>query len=175
MDLWSIGSRTIGTSAFGSRTFGPASEFLLGHFDGKGIARSTTRFAIPISGHWEVEDFNLFPRLFRQAYAFFCYFVFEEQLSHLPDLPMRDGFSSMHFFRDLSQKLPSSMRLNLEAVQYASPGTIVFSGKPEITECVLSLLDQLTVDDEDASASYNLLHANIPKKGSLASMRRQRG
>ena len=81
----------------------------------------------------------------------------------------------MHFFRDLSQKLPSSMRLNLEAVQYASPGTIVFSGKPEITECVLSLLDQLTVDDEDASASYNLLHANIPKKGSLASMRRQRG
>lgn len=125
---------------------------------------STPRFAIPINGHWEVEDFNLFPKLLRQAYAFFCYFVLEGQLSQLPELPMRDGFSSMHFFKDLSQKLPSNMRLNLEAVQYASPGAIVFSGRPDITERVLLLLDQLTYDDQDAKASYNLLHGILSDK-----------
>ena len=90
--------------------------------------------------------------------------MFEDQLNRLPDFPMRDGFSSMHFFKDLSQKLPSNMRLNLEAVQYASPGTIVFSGRPEITERVLSLLNQLTYDDEDAKASYNLLHGILSDK-----------
>jgi large subunit ribosomal protein L7/L12 len=128
-------------------------------------ALATPRFSVPIRGAWDISDFYQFPRLLEQAYSFLCHFVsWRPTRELLPAFPMRDGFSSMHFFRELVGEIPAGWELTFRGMRYASPGSIVFEGVPEITQKVFSILVSLKRNGSAARQAYSLLHGVLSEK-----------
>ena len=79
---------------------------------------SGDRLKVAIDGEWGFSDVRRFPPLLEGAYAFIYRFISrKDQGNSLPPFPMRDGFSSMHFFNQLRSLLPADWRTELEVFQ----------------------------------------------------------
>jgi hypothetical protein len=130
------------------------------------VVRSSTRFSVPIAGDWNIADLYRFPRLLSHAYAFLCHFGRESDLlENLPSFPMRDGFSSMHFFRELWEAIPKPAALTFEGMRYASPGSIVFDGRPGTTADLFCLLCRVKEDpNAEIKNSYKFLQSLLADK-----------
>lgn len=120
---------------------------------------------VAIDGEWEFYDFHYFPRLIRQAYAFLAAFLEQiPALNQLPLFPMRDGFSSVHLFREILEMMPRPASPRLEAVRYASPGAIVFRTDPTISPVLLDTIGRLRKENSSAALTYKFLHGILSDK-----------
>jgi hypothetical protein len=128
--------------------------------------RSTLKVAI--TGDWNFADLHYFPRIFREAYAFICEFSRDiVGLAALPKFPMRDGFSTVHLFRQILNELPSEVSPSLRGVKYASPGAIMFNVNREITMTLLATLDSVRSGASAAAVTYAFLHSVLADKKML--------
>jgi hypothetical protein len=117
-----------------------------------------TTLKVSIDGEWSFYDFNYFPRLLREAYAFVCTFLGNETLeTPLPLYPMRDGFSTLHLFRDILWSLDASIEPSLRGVRYASPGAIVFNVDRDAAAALLTVLQFSRDNSTETAEAYYFL------------------
>jgi hypothetical protein len=128
------------------------------------VGQRRTTFKVAIDGDWEFSDLHTFPRLFREGYAFTSLFLGNSHAGTIPSLPMRDGFSSMHLFRDIDSSLSTEVRPSLRAVRYASPGAIIFNIDRATTAAYLKVLEAARSGYSSAALSYKFLHGILADK-----------
>ncbi len=79
--------------------------------------------------------------------------------------PMRDGFSSVHFFSSIIQQVPDSDRPTLGALQYASPGTIVFKLNSDVSHRVREIYDAFREHQAESIKSYSFIRKWLRELG----------
>lgn len=98
-----------------------------------------------IDGEWELTDFGQFQQKFSDVYVFLAATRNWQDMSvplsvrrHIKgaflNRPFQGGFSYVHLFRELGENVPRADQLNLNKIQYASPGHVEIFGKEEIFE-----------------------------------------
>jgi len=136
---------------------------------------------IPIEGDWTFDDLSSFPNLYASIYSL-AYFTRKGAPGDAFEAyPMRDGFSSVHFFNTIREQVPAEDRSELRALSYASPGAIVFKLDPDVASLVRQIYRRSKERHEDIarnySATYKILKelkllgadatkVNIDRKGS---------
>lgn len=126
------------------------------------ILRQGTEERIPIDGLWTFEDLSKFPQLYKSIYAF----IYQTESSkarggQFSQFPMRDGFSSVHFFRELIEQVPTTDRPQLRAVSYASPGAIVFKLNSDFSQRVRQVYMHFKEHRQEAAATYAFVHKQL--------------
>ena len=78
-------------------------------------------------GDWEIESVRNFMRAYRQAYNF-TLGLSRDLISRLEALPWQGGFSAVHFFDRLDDKVRklNTGQIETELMQFASPGIVQF-------------------------------------------------
>lgn len=91
-------------------------------------------FEINIDNRWYLNEFGIFERKYSQLYSFLYPLINsktnsnEEKLFNIyNNFPWKGGFSSVHFFEALRKIIPSFHELQIQEIQYASPGYIQLS------------------------------------------------
>lgn len=96
-----------------------------------------------IDGEWELTDFGQFQQKYSDVYTFVITTknwseetTPEKEKNRIQSAflnrPFAGGFSYVHLFNDLGNSIPKSDKLNLNKINYASPGEIEVFGQDEI-------------------------------------------
>lgn len=93
-------------------------------------------FVIMLDGGWAGQDLFRFENTFRNCYDF-LYGYKEWRFAGLPSVPCRGGYSAMHVNAWLRRQIPHADRLQMQSVQYSSPGFMRF-------EAVRSIADEVS-------------------------------
>lgn len=120
-------------------------------------------YSILIERDLSIRDLSDLPRIFSQAYAL-LYNLLILKPQKWEGYPWRGGFSAMHFYRWLLDRLPGEDYPAIETFQYASPGFIRLSLNQEIASRVADLVFRMTGDDVDIHRAYNDLVSYIRTK-----------
>ena len=117
-------------------------------------------YAVLIEGDLSIPEIGQFPRLFSQAYALvYCLEVLKP--GEFRRYPWRGGFSGMHFYRGLLDRVPREDRPAVKTFQYASPGFIRFSLHRPSAEAVAESVTCLAADRTEVRAAREDLYAYI--------------
>jgi hypothetical protein len=114
-------------------------------------ARASDKETLLIDGEWELTDFGQFQQKFSDVYAFIISAenwtdttVSLEKRRRIKeaflDRPFQGGFSYVHLFKDLADNVPRSDQLNLDKIQYASPGHVDVLGKVSAFEALQEII-----------------------------------
>lgn len=122
-----------------------------------------------IDGEWELTDFGQFQQKFSDIYTFII--SSKNWNDHtLPvatrrriqeaflNRPFQGGFSYVHLFRDLAANVPRIDQLNLNKIQYASPGQVEVFGKEEVFSDLQEVVQNFLRNKDSISNAYNAFH-----------------
>ena len=125
-------------------------------------AKQNANSVVHIDGRWDIDDLNKFSNLVQDAYAFVYALnrngnqktrnVIAEQFHKYP---WRGGFSSVNFFSEIYRAIPTDDRAKIRKIQYASPGTIEFTMKPEVSASIHDFVTNINSANSIARDSYN--------------------
>lgn len=104
-------------------------------------------FTVLIDGAWSLQEWGQFPFRFSQVYSV-LYGHRVLRTPHYKSYPWKEGFSSMHFYKDAVKGVPLGDRANINALQYSSPGFIRFSSNREVSASVVSCVIDLNNNHE---------------------------
>lgn len=122
-----------------------------------------------IDGEWELTDFGQFQQKFSDIYAFLAA-TRNWQDANAPlttrrkikeaflNRPFQGGFSYVHLFRELGENVPRADQLNLNKIQYASPGHVEIFGKEEIFGDLQLIIPNFLQKRQSLSVMYNDFH-----------------
>jgi hypothetical protein len=113
---------------------------------------------IPIEGDWTFDDLSSFPNLYASIYSLTYFSRKGAPQGAFEKYPMRDGFSSVHFFNAIKEQVPKSDKSQLRALRYASPGAIVFKLDPEVATLVRKIYTHSKEHHGDIGRSYAATH-----------------
>lgn len=137
--------------------------------------RPTDTETLFIDGEWELTDFGQFQQKFSDIYT---YLISEKNWRDktLPvpvrrrvqeaflDRPFKGGFSYVHLFRDLAKNMPRSDQLNLNKIQYASPGHVEIFGKQEVFESLSHVLENFLENRDEIVSEYNKFYKYLSER-----------
>ena len=118
-------------------------------------------YPVLIERSLSIPALSAIPRIFSQVYAFvYCLLVLRPQ--ELEGHPWRGGFSVMHFYRWLVNRVPGEYSPSVDTVQYASPGFIRFSSlDPKVAAHVAGLITRTVRANREILLEYSSLHDYI--------------
>lgn len=128
--------------------------------------RATDTQTLLIDGEWELTDFGKFQQKFSDIYTFI---ISEKNWkdTNLPitsrrriqeaflNRPFQGGFSYVHLFSDLSSNIPRSDQLNLDKIQYASPGHVDIFGKDDVFVDLRDIIINFYNNRNSIASAYN--------------------
>lgn len=135
------------------------------------VAGSETLF---IDGAWGLQDFGKFHNYYSDIYYFTSSAekfadedapVEERQdiLEAFQDRPFKGGFSYVNLFDALAEKASRTERLNVQEVQYHSPGHVRIAGNTEAFESVKRLISNYLDNHQDIDRLYSEFHSSLSK------------
>jgi len=128
-----------------------------------------TTEVLKIAGNWELEDFGLLSRKFRDLHAFMDSLLTLDDPNAPSGLKKKiqdaytgksfiGGFSYVNFFTDLVAVQPRDERFDLNKIYYASPGEIELTGKPDLFENIQEKITNFVSKESEIRENYNNLH-----------------
>jgi hypothetical protein len=124
------------------------------------IAKDDRSYAVLIEGTLTTEQLSEIPTGYAQAYAF-LHTVLVLKPESFVGYPWRGGFSAMHFFRMLLNRLPWEHRPSVMSLQYASPGFIRFTVSRPTANMVAACVEQFTDAQSSAKDACSRLRSYI--------------
>ncbi|QKJ90923.1 hypothetical protein [Agrobacterium pusense] len=127
--------------------------------------KASDKETLLIDGEWELTDFGQFQQKFSDVYAFIIS-AENWQDDSTPtttkrkikeaflDRPFQGGFSYVHLFRDLADNIPPRDQLNLDKIQYASPGHVDVLGKESAFEALQEIIPNFVENRNSIHDSY---------------------
>lgn len=112
---------------------------------------------VAIDGDWEYGEWNQFPRLLREAYAFLSNLIYKSEAEALPQYPMNEGFSVVHLFGDLRRHLKPEHDIKIRGLSYASPGAFNFDVDTQVADHLLKMLSFVQSSACTAHEDYHFL------------------
>ena len=126
---------------------------------------------IAIDGDWDFEDLSKFPSLYSSIYSLI--YLAQPSAGNATEgrpfeaFPLRDGFSSVHFFNSLKDAVPADDKSEFRAMSYASPGAIVFKLDPEVASIVRGVYNRFKASPEDFWTEYKTIHKTLKEANYL--------
>lgn len=122
-----------------------------------------------VDGEWDMPEFGTFYQRFSDVYAFiaatrnFIDKTVDKEIKQaiattFMTKPFRGGFSYVHFFQELVEKLMRSQRLGLEKISYASPGTVEIRGEDSLFDEMKDILPRYLENRTEISKQYGKLY-----------------
>lgn len=112
---------------------------------------------------WNLESLRFFIRFYKHLHNFY-YGLSNSIVATIPNMPWRGGFSAMHFYNKLSEKIPRSERPQEGFLQAASPGIIKLAADPHVAAQVLSALAHYNSSKKTIDLAYRSLQKGIADK-----------
>ncbi|GCE90386.1 hypothetical protein MSKU15_1987 [Komagataeibacter diospyri] len=141
---------------------------------------SEDSYNVRIDGNWELPEFSSFGEKMSTVYSFLhsirtleCISLQtrQETISKLEntfsDHPWEGGFSYVHFYRDLYESIPQRDRLNVDKIQYASPGFIKLDGNRNTFDDLDDALNSMQKNYYNAHEKYSNLYQILRKSDLL--------
>lgn len=114
-----------------------------------------TTYPVIIDNHWETDELSEFPRKFMDAYVLIEKSLEEDDdLNPITTAQWQEGLSSRTFYHDMKK---ANHILNINAIQYASPGYIQFSADRNIGLLVKKNVDNYMQNKEEIEATFHRL------------------
>jgi hypothetical protein len=132
-------------------------------------------FDIPLKGLWFGVDFQTLFKRYERLYAFFYAttptFVktAADRLKELLHSPWTGGFSRVNLFSYLPQEVPGIHALQINEVEFASPGKVTFEAIPQIgrtvgDSIVRYLANEVAIDELSKSVNRKLNGTGLRKR-----------
>lgn len=123
--------------------------YLIGHT--QSVANKA--YSLLVENEWSIPDLGRFPNVFTKLYSF-IYGMKELHVPGLRSFPWRGGFSSLHFFNWMENQIPFEDKVQLSAIQYASPGFVRFKLKIDTAEEVSRCVERYIANNEEISKKF---------------------
>lgn len=133
--------------------------FIPGHAESLGL--NSNFKVVDIDGQWEISDLKIFSDSVQDCYSF-GYALLEATgkatknkitaLFHKH--PWRGGFSSVNFFKELYQNIPSQDRAEIKQIAYASPGEIKFYMNGDVADSIRKLVNLINEENSPSFKAY---------------------
>jgi len=120
------------------------------------VAKDERSYSVLLESDLSLHHLSDLPRVYSQVYAL-LYTLGILKPGRLEGYPWRGGFSAMHFYRWLVDRLPGEHRPALDSIQYASPGFMRFTVHRATAAKVAKCLALLAVDSSEVRAAYSHL------------------
>lgn len=141
-----------------------------------GVETPSDKENLLIDGEWELTDFGQFQQKYSDIYTFLIstknWSDIDTTLSEKKRIedafnkrPFMGGFSYVHLFKDLSNSVPRNDRLNLNKINYASPGEIEVFGQDEIFDIISDLIPHFLSIRVDLDKKYSELKKYLTERG----------
>lgn len=137
--------------------------------------RAADKEKLLIDGEWELTDFGQFQQKFADIYGFIIstnnyadpttpIAVKGRIKGAFQNRPFAGGFSYVHLFQDLNDNVPRSDQLNLDKIQYASPGHVEVFGRDDVFEEIHAIVPNFLEKRDDIHAGYHSLHRFLSER-----------
>ncbi len=128
-----------------------------------------------IDGSWEMQEFGQFYQRYSDIYGFISATDIwqDPQASQTTKVaikaeflgrPFRGGFSYVHFFTELMDRIPANDRPSLKKVKYASPGVVELKGKPNTFKTLEKVIENFLANKKDLKDQYSEFHKYLSKQ-----------
>jgi len=117
-----------------------------------------------LEGEWSVEAIGNFPKVFNKVYSV-MYGLSGDQSRGFMTHPWRGGFSSLHFFREITAAVPRRDRPYVEAIQKFSPGFVRFSLNTQAAEQAIRCVTDFRASELIIEEHAKLLRQFIKYEG----------
>ena len=128
-----------------------------------------------IDGSWAAVDFSAFYAKMADLYglAFIDQLMEDNEKSAATELSLkssivsklwRGGGSYVGFYSDLMNTIKGMVPLNVKKIQYASPGTIEFSGNQDVFNEMMRYLDEFSQNLKESSECYKRIDAVLSRE-----------
>ncbi|MBY5399760.1 hypothetical protein HFN01_33750 [Rhizobium leguminosarum] len=125
-----------------------------------------------VDGEWDMPEFGTFYQRYSDVYAFIAAVrnygdhavakdVKQGIAATFMTKPFKGGFSYVHFFQELVEKLMRSQRLGLEKISYASPGTVEIRGEDSLFDEMKDILPNYLENRAEISRQYGKLYSYL--------------
>lgn len=132
------------------------------------------REVLLVDGEWDMPEFGQFYQRYSDIYSFLVATKnWKDSNLHLGtrqkimaafrDRPFKGGFSYVHFYHALNDNLARTERLNLDRIQYASPGHVDIQGRDDIFEDIKEIVPHFLDDRTAIQEEYSKLHSYLSK------------
>ncbi|MEY9782253.1 hypothetical protein [Sinorhizobium fredii] len=122
-----------------------------------------------VDGEWDMPEFGAFYQRYSDVYSFIAATrnwaniqvdaQFRQRIQNtFRTKPFEGGFSYVHFFQELVEKVLRTQRLGLERISYASPGSVVISGEDELFSDMNEIIPNFLGNRRDLSKLYSGLY-----------------
>lgn len=130
---------------------------------------ATDEEILVVDGEWDMPEFGNFYQRYSDIYAFIAAIKNWNSAEVAPEAkrgisttfrtkPFQGGFSYVHFFQELNERVQRTQRLGLDKIQYASPGTVEIRGEADLFVEMKHLIPQFLLDRDRISKQYGKLH-----------------
>ncbi|EJK83520.1 hypothetical protein [Rhizobium sp. AP16] len=122
-----------------------------------------------VDGEWDMPEFGNFYQRYTDVYAFIAALKNWKNAGlattarasigkTFREKPFQGGFSYVHFFQELTEKLQRTQRIGLEKISYASPGTVEIRGEDELFTEMQAIIPNFLSSRPDISRQYNSIY-----------------
>jgi len=130
---------------------------------------------VNIDGQWEISDLRKFADLVQDCYSFGFALLgaaggaaTKKINSLFHKHPWRGGFSSVNFFKELYNNIPTEDRAGIRKIEYASPGEIEFYMNGDVADSIRELVNGINEDKSPAREAYKKAYGRLQNLGWLS-------
>ncbi|POD74822.1 hypothetical protein BKM17_16530 [Pseudomonas syringae group genomosp. 3] len=145
--------------------------FIPGHAP-KGL--SSDFKVVDIDGQWEISDLRKFSDSVQDCYSFGFALLGATGKAATKKInslfhkhPWRGGFSSVNFFRELYNNIPTEDRAGIRKIEYASPGEIKFFMNRDVADSIRELVNSINEDQSESLIAYKNARSRLQEMGLL--------
>lgn len=113
------------------------------------------RYSVLLDGEWSMDALREVPRKYENVYVLLFASQSDQDMNDLGGYPWRGGFSTMHFYSSMKQRVPKEFRPEIEAIHYASPGYITFRSDRRVGLLVARSIHWYRENSEAAEDVYS--------------------
>ncbi|MEE3924450.1 hypothetical protein [Pseudomonas viridiflava] len=129
---------------------------------------------VDIDGQWEISDLRKFSDSVQDCYSFGFALLGATGKAATKKInslfhkhPWRGGFSSVNFFRELYNNIPTEDRAGIRKIEYASPGEIKFFMNGDVADSIRELVNSINEDQSESLIAYKNARSRLQEMGLL--------
>jgi hypothetical protein len=134
------------------------------------MAEDWERYKILLDGEWSLAEFYELPHAYSQVYAFVYSLESPDGLAEYnavlrySSYPWRGGFSSLNFYQQLQDAVPSEDRPIIVSIQYSSPGWIELGLAVGVALSIRTIIKAFVASASELDALYHKIYKNLHER-----------